>query len=215
MINLLAFAGRAVSTPCNTSRSFLLLSVRLARAECFRWRSTGFVMASCTCSSWLNPIFILMPDSPEGLRNFCRWCSELHGYLRAPPDLRSRGRRLVCCKTAANQNRLEPQLQAHFRHSAHRLPGKIRHLDVPALIHSHSNRRCRPVALPRVGCRRLRRRLVGLFRKIRGREILEDRAIRYVAILVRGPDKPRTNGHIARHIQVRQYLLRDPFENRR
>src|SRR6266404_2819907 len=107
--SLFAFAGRDVSTPRNTSLSFLPLSDELARTECFRWRSTWLVMASCTCSSRLNPIFILMPDSPVWLLNFCRWCSELHGYLRAAPDLRPRRRRLICCKTAANQNRLQPQ----------------------------------------------------------------------------------------------------------
>src|SRR5438552_2604750 len=206
MISLFALAGRVVSTPWNTSLSVLPLSVVLVGAECFRWRSTWFVAASCTCSSWLNPVFILMPDSPERLRNFCRWCSELHGYLRALPDLGSSGRRLACCKTAANQNRLQPQLQTHFRHFAHGLPGKIRHLNVSALIHSHSHRRRRIITLPNVGCSGLRGRLVGLFREIRGREILEDRAVRYVAILVRGLNKSGANGHIARHIQIRQYL---------
>src|SRR5881396_2884959 len=95
MISLFALAGRVVSTPWNTSLSVLPLSVVLVGAECFRWRSTWFVAASCTCSSWLNPVFILMPDSPERLRNFCRWCSELHGYLRALPDL-GRARREPC-----------------------------------------------------------------------------------------------------------------------
>src|SRR5205814_8127157 len=113
MINLLVFAGRTILTPCNTSLSFLPLAVALVRSECSRWRSTGFVAASCTCSAGLNPIFILMPDSPVRLRNFCRWCSELHGYLRALPDLRSCRRRLVCFKTAANQNPLDTYLPAH------------------------------------------------------------------------------------------------------
>src|SRR5216117_2998924 len=213
MISLFALAGRVVSTPWNTSLSVLPLSVVLVGAECFRWRSTWFVAASCTCSSWLNPVFILMPDSPERLRNFCRWCSELHGYLRALPDLGSSGRRLACCKTAANQDRLQPQLQTHFRHFAHGLSGKVRHLNVAALVHSHRHRRRRAIALSSVGCRGLRRRLVGLFREVRWREILEDRTVRGVAIPVRCLDEPRTNRHIARHIQIRQYLLRDALEN--
>src|SRR5260370_3344518 len=57
----LAPAGKVVSTPWNTSLSFVPLSAALAREECFRWLSIWFVAASCICSSWLNPIFILMP----------------------------------------------------------------------------------------------------------------------------------------------------------
>src|SRR6266478_2454822 len=213
--SLFAFAGRAVSTSWNTSLNFLPLSVEPPRAECFRWRSTWFVVASCTCSSWLNPIFILMPDSPMRLLNFWCRCSELHGYLRARPDLCPRRRRLICCKPAANQNRLQPQPQARFRHFAHRLSGEIRHWNVAALIHGHGHRRRRASALTGIGCHELGRRLVGLLRKIRGREILEYRTIRYVAIPVRRLEKPRTNGHIARHIQIWQYLLGDSLENRR
>src|SRR6266481_6514647 len=153
--SLFAFAGRAVSTSWNTSLNFLPLSVEPARAECFRWRSTWFVVASCTCSSWLNPIFILMPDSPLRLRNFCNWCSELHGDLCAPPHLRSRGRRLVRSKAAANENRLQPQLQADFRHFTHRLSGEIRHLNVAAFIHSHRHGWSMSAALSGVVCRGL------------------------------------------------------------
>jgi len=85
---LLAPAGRAVSTPWNTSLSFLPLSAALAREECFRWLSTWFVAASCTCSTWLNPIFILMPYPVARLCDLRRRCSELHGDLGAPPHLR-------------------------------------------------------------------------------------------------------------------------------
>src|SRR6266849_3295902 len=173
----LAPAGSAIPTPSNTSLSFLPVSVALARAEFFRWLSVRFVATSCTCSSWLNPIFILMPDSPAWPRNFCRRCSELHRDLRTTPHLRSRGRGLICCKTAANENRLQPQLPARLCHLPHPLPGEVRHRNVTAVIHSHCRRRRGAIALPRVGCRGLRGGLVGLPRKIRRCEIPERRAV--------------------------------------
>src|SRR5712671_4697816 len=141
-------AGRAVSTPWNTSPSFLPQSVELARAEFFRWLSTRFVVASCTRSSWLNPIFILMPDPLEQLRNLRRRCSELHGDLCAPPHPRPRGWRLDRSKTAANKNRLQPQSKANRGYLPHRLSREVGHLNVAAFIRRHSYRRCRAIALP-------------------------------------------------------------------
>src|SRR6267142_2123615 len=105
---LLAPAGRAVSTPWNTSLSFLPLSAALAREECFRWLSTWFVAASCICSTWLNPIFILMPYPVARLCDLRRRCSELHGDLGAPPHLRPCGRRLIRCKPAAHSHGVPP-----------------------------------------------------------------------------------------------------------
>src|SRR6266436_2287034 len=172
--SLFAPAGRDVSTPWNTSLNILPLSVELVRAERFRWRSTWFVMAPCTCSSGLNPIFILMPDSPVRLLNFWCRCAELHGYLRAAPDLRPRRRRLICCKPAANQNRLQPQPQARFGDFTHCLSREIRHGNVAAFVHCHGHRRRKAGTLIRIGCCGLGWRLVGLLRKIRGREIFED-----------------------------------------
>src|SRR5260370_21685143 len=179
--SLFAPAGRDVSTPWNTSLNILPLSVELVRAERFRWRSTWFVMASCTCSSGLNPIFILMPDSPVRLLNFWCRCSELHGYLRAAPDPRPRRRRLICCKPAANQNRLQPQPQARFGDLTHCLSREIRHGNVAAFVHCHGH--CRGGASPRTrnGCRRPGWRLVGPRRKDPGPSIFEGLTIPYVA----------------------------------
>src|SRR5437016_5740006 len=135
---LLAPPGRTVFAPWNTSLSFLPLSIELARAECFPWLSVWFVAASCTCSSWLNPIFILMPYPVVGLCDLRCRCSELHCDLRAPPHFRSRSRCLIGSKTAANENGVQPQSKANLRDLAHRLSGEVRHLNVAApLIHRY------------------------------------------------------------------------------
>src|SRR5258708_8534262 len=135
---LLAPARRAVSTPWSTSLSLLPLSVALARAEFFRWLSTCFVTASGTCSSWLNPIFILMPDPRERVRDLWCRCSELHGDLCAPPHFRSCGRRLIRSKTAANDNWLQPQSKANFCHPPHLLTTDVPHLTAPSFTHIHT-----------------------------------------------------------------------------
>src|SRR5713226_6785290 len=213
--SLLAPADRAVSTPWSNSLSFLPLSVELARAEFFRWLSTWFVAASGTCSSWLTPIFILMPDPLERVRDLWCRCSELHGDLCAPPHFRSCGRRLIRSKTAANENRFQPQSKAYRSYLPHRLSREVRHLNVASFTHGHGHPRHGTIALPGVGCRGLRGRLVGHLRKIRGCEILENRAIRYVAIPVRGLDEPRANRHIARHVKIGQHLFRNSLKYRR
>src|SRR6266403_869036 len=139
---LLAAGGRVASKPSNTAVSFFRLSPGLAWAECFRWRSTWFVAASCTFSSWLNPILILVPCSLERLGNFWCWCPKLHGNLCSAPGLRSRRWRLICSKTAANQNRLQPQSQANLCYIAHGLSGEVRHLDVATFVHGHRHGGC-------------------------------------------------------------------------
>src|SRR6266850_2732290 len=131
---LCAPAGRAVSTPWNTSLSFLPLSAAPARAECFRWLSVWFVAASCTCSSWLNPIFILMPYPALGLCDLRCRCSELHGDLCASPHFRSRDWCLIPSKTAANENGFQPQSKGNLRDLAHRLSREVRHLNVAPFI---------------------------------------------------------------------------------
>src|ERR1700721_1585938 len=140
---LAAPEGRVTSTPWNTAVSVFRSSRELAWAVCFRWLSTWFVAASCTCSSWLNPILILVPCSLEWLRNLWCRCPELHGDPRAAPRLRSRRWRLIGSKTTANENRVQSQSKTHLRYVAHGLSGKVRHLDVTAFIQSYGDRRRR------------------------------------------------------------------------
>src|SRR5260370_38739383 len=124
---LLAPAGRLTCAPCNPSISFFRTSPGFAWAERFRWRSACFVAASCTCSSGLNPILILVPCSPERLCNLWCRCPELHGDLCTALHLRSRRWRLICSKTAANKNWVQPQSQANLGDVAHCLSGKVGH----------------------------------------------------------------------------------------
>src|SRR5580704_10001203 len=147
--------------------------VALSRWEdCFRWRSISFVAASCVCSSWLNSILILMPYLLLCVRDLRRWCSELHGELRPTPDLHSRRWSLIRSKTAANQNRVQPQANANLCRVTHGLPRKVRHFNIAPFLHSHGHGG--RLALAFVGlCRRgLRGRLVGLSGKIRWGKIL-------------------------------------------
>src|SRR2546427_5128150 len=134
---VLAPADRVVSTPWNTSLSFFRSSKRPACTECFRWLSAWFVAASCICSSWLNPILILVPCSLEQLCNLWCRCPELHCDLCAALHLRSRRWRLIRSKTAANGNRVQPQSKTNLRDGAHCLSREVWHLNVAPFLHSY------------------------------------------------------------------------------
>src|SRR6266481_3931868 len=113
------------SVPCSKSRSFMLRGeARDGEGSCRR-SSAWFVLELLVSSIWLNPILILIPDSPARPRFLLERCPELHGDYRAASHLRSRRRRLIGCKIAANQHRIEPQLQSDIRHIAHGLPVEV------------------------------------------------------------------------------------------
>src|SRR2546425_431893 len=212
---LAAKAGVA-STPRNTSLSGRRIVTVPGRPEWFGWLSTWFVAASGTrsSSSWLNPDFILPPCLPMWLRDLWCRCSELHGDPRAAPDSPSRHGRLIRCKAAANQNRVQPQSQACLRHLSHRLAGKIGHLYITAFIDGDCHRRRQASTLFKVCCRGLRGGLVRQSEKIRWGEVLQCRTIGNLLVLVRRLDETRADGHIARHVQIREHLFGNALENR-
>src|SRR5258708_25981104 len=94
---------------------------------------------------YVNPILILASGPRArlsvlgGLRRRRR--AELHGYLRAAPHLGPSLRVLFNSKIASNHQRLEPEMQTHLRHLAHRPAGKIGHGDVAGLLRSHRDLR--------------------------------------------------------------------------
>src|SRR5712691_7072143 len=134
---LLAPEGRLTSAPRNTSMSFFRTSPGFAWAWRFRWRSAWFVAASCTCSSGLNPTLILVPCSLERPCNLWCRCPELHGDLCAALHLRSRRWRLIRSKTAANENRVQPQSKTNLCDVAHCLSEEVRHFNVAAFLHGY------------------------------------------------------------------------------
>src|SRR5579862_6628602 len=97
------------SAPANKSRNFKLRGTTGADDESGPRSSAWFGLALLVSSSWLNPILILIPDSRARLRFLLERCPELHCDFRPAPDLCARRRRLLGCKIAANQNRLEPE----------------------------------------------------------------------------------------------------------
>src|SRR3989441_3432216 len=139
------------------------------------------------------------------LRDLWYKCSELHGDPRATPDSHSRRGRLIRCKAAANQNRVQPQSQACLRHFSHRFAGKIGHLYITAFIDGDCHWRRLASTLFKVCCRGLRGGLVRLSEKIRWREVLQCRAIGSLTVLVRRLDETRSDRHIARHVQIRKH----------
>src|SRR5882672_11003840 len=212
----LATEGTVISVPSNNSASFLRGSAFLWWGDGFRGVSTWFVASPRACSSsWLNPIFILMPGPLVRLRDLWCRCPELHGDLGPVSDSCSRRWRLIGCKARANQNRLQPKANASLGHLTHRLAGKVWHLDIAPFVHGHGHRRRLALVLLRIRCGNPRRRLVGHAGKICGREILQRGAICYVTVLVRSLHKSRRHRNISRHIQVWKNLLGDALKNRR
>src|SRR5579859_7642511 len=135
-------AGRRASVPCSKSRSFMLRTEIREGAESSRPSSAWFVLELRASSSiWLNPVLILIPVPRAGLRILLGWCPELHGDFRASPYFRSRCGRLIQCKIAANQHRIETQLQGNIGYLAHGLPTEIGDFDFAALILGHCQRR--------------------------------------------------------------------------
>src|SRR6266404_751227 len=160
--SLLATEGTVVCVPSNNSTSFLRRSAFFWWADGFRGVSTWFVASPRACSSsWLNPIFILMPGPLVRLRDFWCRCPELHGDLSPASDSCSRRRRLIGCKACANQHRLQPQSNAGLGNLAHCFTGKVRHLDLASFIYRHGHRRRFVLALLRIRCGNHGGRLVG------------------------------------------------------
>src|ERR1700722_13122496 len=103
----LAAGGMLASLPANKSASFMLRAeTRVGDESCPR--SSVWFGLELVSSIWLNPVLILIPDSPPRLRFLLERCPELHGDFCAPPHLRSDGGRLFRCKVAANQHRIKP-----------------------------------------------------------------------------------------------------------
>src|SRR5580693_1306520 len=97
------------SVPCSKSRSFMLRGEARDGDESSRRSSVWFVLGLLVSSIWLNPVLILIPDSPVRLRFFLERCPELHGDSRSASHFCSRRWRLIGCEIAANQHRLETQ----------------------------------------------------------------------------------------------------------
>src|SRR5882762_5089788 len=135
-----------------------------------------FAVASLFSSSVrVNPILILASRPRMRLGKLRRRrCAKLHGHLRAAPHLGPSLRTLFNSKIASNQQRLQPKVQAHLGDLAHRLPRKIRHSDVAALVGSHGH--FGSVRLNFGLCLvRRRGRRIGLPGEIRRGEILQGR----------------------------------------
>src|SRR5438445_7118966 len=83
------------------------------------------------------PVFrVRFRSFPRGLRRFLRG-SESHGDFCAATNFGAICRRLVHSKSAANQNWLESEPQAHFRDVAHRLATEVWNGDVAAFVESN------------------------------------------------------------------------------
>src|ERR1700722_2525985 len=213
-----AAGGTFASVPGNKSRSFKLrLETRVGDDSC-RPSSAWFVLELLVSSIGLNPVLILIPDSRACLRFLLERCPELHGDSRAASDFRSRRWRLIGCKIAANQHRIEPQPQSDIRHLAHGLPAEVRQLNVAALIHGNCQSLVLDIRLlPRLrfsglGCRRRRIRLAG---EIYGRGFLKRARILFGPPHIGRLNELRIQRHIARHVEIRQNLLGNAFERRR
>src|SRR6267154_4485894 len=96
--------------------------------------------SSLFSSACVNSILILAPGPRMRRGTIGKWWhAELHGQLGAAPHLRASLRMLFNSKIAANQHRLEPQVQTHLRNLTHGLAGKIRHRDAPAFFGPHGH----------------------------------------------------------------------------
>jgi len=82
-----------------------------------------------------------MPALPFRLGYLCRRCPELHGQLRSAPYLDSRRWHLTSCKTAANQEGIQSELQTRLRYFPYGLSGEVWHRDVSAFVHGHGDGR--------------------------------------------------------------------------
>src|SRR5580692_89587 len=213
-----AAGGIFASVPRNKSRSFKLRGETRGGDESCRPSSAWFVLELQVSSSWLNPVLILIPDSRARLRFLLERCPELHGDFGAASDLGSRRRRLRRCKVAANQNGFEPQPQNNVCHVTHGLPAEVRHFNVAALIHGNRQDRLQrsrllaPNYICQLGCSGRR---VGLAGEIHGRGIFEGAPILLSSLQVSSLDELWIQRNIARHVEIRQDLFCNAFENRR
>src|SRR5580765_5591193 len=213
-----AGAGRLASVPCSKSRSFILRMETRDGDESSRRSSVWFVFELRVSSSiWLNAVLILIPVPGAGLRILLGWCPELHGDFRASPYFYPRRRRLIQCKIATNQHRIETKPQGSIGYLAHGLPAEIGDFDLAALIYGHRQRRLpeRGGRLPnRLHHLRCHRQRIGLPGKIHRRKVLEGARIFTRMLLICGLDQFRVERHIARHIEIRQDLFGNAFEHR-
>src|SRR4029077_235146 len=136
-----ANGGTLASVPCNKSRSFMIRLATGVGDESARPSPACLVLELLVSSSWLNPVLILIPVSCAWLRFLLVGCPELHGDFRAASHSCARRRRLIHCKVAANQHRIEPKPQGSARYLAHRLTAEIGHFDFATLIHGNRQRR--------------------------------------------------------------------------